>query len=100
MGLRHGLYCLGCCWAAMGVLFVVGVMNLAWVGLLTAFVLLERFGRRHIGGVMRRASKGWAAWFAVSVIARIFCDVCRWGREVVVQKIGLAPSARLLTAVN
>ena len=56
MGLRHGLYCLGCCWAAMGVLFVVGVMNLAWVGLLTAFILLERFGRAgmlaaRVGGV-------------------------------------------------
>ena len=29
MGLRHGAFCLGCCWALMGVLFVVGVMNLA-----------------------------------------------------------------------
>jgi predicted metal-binding membrane protein len=29
MGLRHGVYCLGCCWPLMGVLFAVGVMNLA-----------------------------------------------------------------------
>jgi predicted metal-binding membrane protein len=44
LGLRHGLYCLGCCWALMCVLFVVGVMNLAWVAALTAFVLLEKLG--------------------------------------------------------
>ena len=44
MGFRHGIFCLGCCWGLMAVLFVVGVMNLAWVGLLTLFILLERVG--------------------------------------------------------
>lgn len=44
MGWRHGVYCLGCCWALMGVLFVVGVMNLAWVALLAGFILLEKVG--------------------------------------------------------
>ena len=44
MGLRHGTFCLGCCWSLMGVLFVVGVMNLAWVGVLTVFVLVEKIG--------------------------------------------------------
>ena len=44
MGLRHGLYCLGCCWALMCVLFAVGVMNLLWVAGLTALVLLEKVG--------------------------------------------------------
>lgn len=44
MGLHHGIFCLGCCWALMGVLFVVGVMNLVWVGALTIFILLERVG--------------------------------------------------------
>ena len=44
MGLRHGTYCLGCCWALMCVLFVVGVMNLLWVAALTGFVLLEKIG--------------------------------------------------------
>jgi len=42
MGTRHGLHCLGCCWALMAVLFTVGVMNLAWVAALTAFVLVEK----------------------------------------------------------
>lgn len=44
MGIRHGAFCLGCCWALMGVLFVVGVMNLAWVGILTVFILVEKVG--------------------------------------------------------
>ena len=42
MGVRYGTYCVGCCWALMAVLFVVGVMNLLWVALLTIFVLLEK----------------------------------------------------------
>jgi len=42
MGARHGLYCTGCCWLLMLVLFVVGVMNLLWIALLTLFVLLEK----------------------------------------------------------
>jgi predicted metal-binding membrane protein len=42
LGLEHGLYCLGCCWALMLLLFVGGVMNLWWIGLLTIFVLLEK----------------------------------------------------------
>ena len=53
MGLRHGGYCLGCCWALMGVLFAVGIMHLAWVGVLTAFILLERVGRP--GALVSRA---------------------------------------------
>ena len=42
MGIHHGAYCLGCCWVLMALLFVLGVMNLAWVGALAAFVLLEK----------------------------------------------------------
>jgi predicted metal-binding membrane protein len=44
MGFRHGLFCLGCCWALMGLLFAVGVMNLVWVAALAAFVLIEKIG--------------------------------------------------------
>lgn len=42
MGLRHGLFCIGCCWLLMALLFVAGVMNLLWVALLTFFVLAEK----------------------------------------------------------
>jgi len=44
MGVRHGTYCLGCCWALMCLLFVAGVMNLVWVAALTGFVLVEKIG--------------------------------------------------------
>jgi predicted metal-binding membrane protein len=44
MGVGHGAYCLGCCWALMCVLFAVGVMNLASVAALTVLVLLEKIG--------------------------------------------------------
>ena len=42
LGSAHGLYCLGCCWALMLLLFVGGVMNLWWIGALTALVLIEK----------------------------------------------------------
>jgi predicted metal-binding membrane protein len=44
MGVTHGIYCLGCCWALMCVLFVVGVMNLVWVAVLTIVVIVEKMG--------------------------------------------------------
>ena len=42
MGWEHGLYCLGCCWILMCLLFVGGVMNLLWIAGLALFVLLEK----------------------------------------------------------
>ena len=42
MGLQHGLYCLGCCWALMLLLFVGGVMNLLWVAVIAAVVFAEK----------------------------------------------------------
>lgn len=42
MGLRHGAYCVGCCWALMALLFVAGVMNLVWVAAIATFVLVEK----------------------------------------------------------
>jgi predicted metal-binding membrane protein len=57
MGMEHGLYCLGCCWALMLLLFVGGVMNLAVIGALTVFVAFEKmglFGRQgtRISGIL------------------------------------------------
>jgi|APSaa5957512493_1039668.scaffolds.fasta_scaffold31292_2 predicted metal-binding membrane protein len=57
MGLAHGAFCLGCCWALMLLLFTFGVMNLYWVVALTATVMLEKltpFGRlwsRFMGAI-------------------------------------------------
>jgi predicted metal-binding membrane protein len=42
LGFRHGLYCVGCCWALMALLFVGGVMNLLWIAALAILVLLEK----------------------------------------------------------
>ena len=64
MGLRHGGYCLLCCWALMALLFVLGVMNLAWIALLAAFVLIEKLASN--GPWLSRASGlllvGWGTW--------------------------------------
>ncbi len=50
MGMHHGLYCIGCCWALMMVLFAVGVMNILWMAVITLLILLEKFlpGRSRI----------------------------------------------------
>lgn len=42
MGVRHGFYCVGCCWALMALSFVFGVMNLLWMAGVTAFLLVEK----------------------------------------------------------
>ena len=42
MGMEHGAFCVGCCCALMGLLFVGGVMNLLWVAAIAFFVLLEK----------------------------------------------------------
>ena len=56
LGLFHGAYCVGCCWALMGLLFVGGVMNVAWVAALAVFVLLEK--TTFLGTRMGRAVSG------------------------------------------
>jgi predicted metal-binding membrane protein len=42
MGVAHGLFCVGCCWMLMLLLFAVGVMNLLWVAAIAAVVLVEK----------------------------------------------------------
>ena len=42
MGVEHGLFCTGCCWALMGLLFVAGVMNIFWIAALSLLVGLEK----------------------------------------------------------
>ena len=48
-GLSHGAYCLGCCWALMSILVVVGLMNLAWMALLALIFLAEKNWRHGVG---------------------------------------------------
>ncbi len=42
MGIKHGQYCLACCWFLMALLFVTGVMNLKWILILTLLVMAEK----------------------------------------------------------
>jgi len=54
MGIVHGAYCLGCCWALFAVLVATGVMSLAWMLLLTLIVFMEKVlpaGRRAARGI-------------------------------------------------
>src|SRR2546421_6679774 len=42
MGLRHGAFCVGCCWGLMALLFVGGIMNILWIAVLAAAVFIEK----------------------------------------------------------
>jgi predicted metal-binding membrane protein len=64
LGFLHGLYCVGCCWALMALLFVFGVMNLLWIAALMFVVLLEKIlpGARwftRVAGVIAVFAGAW-----------------------------------------
>jgi predicted metal-binding membrane protein len=67
LGVLHGTYCLGCCWLLMALLFVGGVMNLAWIAALTLLVLAEKL---LPGGpwVARAAGVALLAWGAATLL--------------------------------
>lgn len=71
MGLRHGGYCVGCCWVLMSLLFVAGVMNLLWVAFIAAFVLAEKVA--PAGPWVSRSTglllMAWGAWMAAGALA-------------------------------
>lgn len=54
MGIKNGMYCLGCCWVLMLVLFVSGIMNLLWIVMISLFVLIEKLLPRF----------PWVSWLA------------------------------------
>src|SRR5215470_1551681 len=64
LGIRHGAYCVGCCWLLMTLLFVGGVMNVLWIALLALLVLVEKlapFGRwvARIAGIACVTAGAW-----------------------------------------
>lgn len=67
-GVSHGAYCLGCCWALMSVLVVVGLMNLTWMVLIALVFLLEKNWR--YGPWVTRAAGTAVAMLGVFVIVR------------------------------
>jgi predicted metal-binding membrane protein len=64
LGMEHGSYCVGCCWALMALLFVAGVMNLLWVFAIGVFVLVERLlpPGRLVGRAAAVLLIGWGIW--------------------------------------
>ena len=64
MGMDHGLFCLGCCWLLMLLPFAAGVMNLAWMAGVAAFVLVEKGipGGEWFGRVCGAALAGAGVW--------------------------------------
>ena len=67
LGAQHGLYCIGCCWALMALLFVGGVMNVLWVAAIAIFVLLEKVApsRRVLSRAAGTAAVGAGVWLLV-----------------------------------
>lgn len=68
MGLKHGSFCLVCCWFLMLLLFVTGVMNLLWVAIITVYVLLEKTAPAEkwisrVAGVLLAA---WGLWMMLA----------------------------------
>ncbi len=67
MGIEHGMFCLGCCWLLMALLFVGGVMNLIWVAIIATFVLLEKVVPKgeivgRVGGILLIVFAGYVAF--------------------------------------
>lgn len=67
VGVHHGAYCLGCCWALMSILVVVGLMNLVWMAGLTLVFLAEK-NWRHGVALSRVAGVGVALLGALVVL--------------------------------
>jgi len=64
LGIKQGVYCLGCCWAMMSVVFAVGVMNVIWMVGLGLIMTIEKMlvGRRFthaVGMVLIAVGVGW-----------------------------------------
>jgi predicted metal-binding membrane protein len=71
LGLRHGAYCVGCCWALMTLLLVGGAMNVLWIVVLALLILVEKvtpFGRQiaPLAGAVLVAAGAWLLSFGVS----------------------------------
>jgi predicted metal-binding membrane protein len=68
LGAHHGLFCVGCCWALMLLMFVVGAGSLGWMLVLAALMAVEKnfpWGRR-LSAPLGVALLAWAAWLVVA----------------------------------
>ena len=60
-GIHVGLRCLGCCWALMGLMFVVGLMDVVWAAALALLVLVEKTLPQY-RGVSRLTGAALISW--------------------------------------
>jgi predicted metal-binding membrane protein len=69
MGLKHGAYCVGCCWLLMILSFVLGVMNMLWMAILTVFMLVEKVcpRSRWVSRTTGLILVAWGLWVATGV---------------------------------
>jgi len=70
MGMRHGAFCVGCCWLIMALLFVAGIMNLFWIAVIAAYVLLEKVlpHGRKISWAFGVLMVGWGVWLIAGAL--------------------------------
>jgi predicted metal-binding membrane protein len=70
MGAEHGVYCLGCCWFLMGLLFYGGVMNLYWIAGLAIYVLIEKAmpAGIQISRISGVALLVWGCWILITSV--------------------------------
>ena len=70
MGLSHGLYCLGCCWVLMGLLFYGGVMELRWIVGLALYVAAEKLipASTRLSRLVGILLIGWGMWLFSGIV--------------------------------
>ena len=73
IGLRQGLYCLGCCWAMMLLMFAVGLMNVVWMAILGVVMAIEK-----LGTTARFSRIAGVAFTAIGLIIIIETSVTGW----------------------
>jgi predicted metal-binding membrane protein len=71
MGAEHGVFCLGCCWFLMGLLFYGGVMNIFWIAGLAIYVLIEKVAPNglwigRVAGVVLLVWGFWLLMFSIT----------------------------------
>lgn len=69
MGLEHGMFCLGCCWFLMALLFVGGIMNLYWIVGIAAFIAVERLSPR--GDLVSKIASIVVLIWGITVVAKV-----------------------------
>jgi predicted metal-binding membrane protein len=73
LGFRHGLYCIGCCWGLMVLLFAGGVMNILWIAAIAILVLIEKVlpAGRTLGRIAGAGMVLWGLWLLFRPVFRV-----------------------------